>query len=213
MHVLQQISESLRRGEDKKVAELTQQALDAGVTPGQILNDGLLAGMDVVSARFGANEIFLPEVLLAARAMNAGMNLIKPLLIAGEVRSLGKVVIGTVMGDLHDIGKNLVGVMLRGAGFEVIDLGANVAPERFVETAEAEGAQVVGLSALLTTTMSGMKDVVSLVKDKGLDGRVKVIVGGAPLSQAFADAIGADGYGYDASNAVTLVKKLTGVAS
>jgi len=123
------------------------------------------------------------------------------------------VVIGTVMGDLHDIGKNLVGVMLRGAGFEVIDLGANVAPERFVETAEAEGAQVVGLSALLTTTMSGMKDVVSLVKDKGLDGRVKVIVGGAPLSQAFADAIGADGYGYDASNAVTLVKKLTGVAS
>ena len=212
MNVVQQISESLQRGEDKKVAELTRQALDAGLTAGQILNDGLLAGMDVVSARFGANEIFLPEVLLSARAMNAGMDLIKPLLIAGEVRSLGKVVIGTMRGDLHDIGKNLVGVMLKGAGFEVIDLGANVAPERFVETAEAEGAQVVGLSALLTTTMTGMKDVVSLVKDKGLDGRVKVIVGGAPLSQAFADSIGADGYGYDASNAVTLVKKLTGVA-
>jgi 5-methyltetrahydrofolate--homocysteine methyltransferase len=204
------ISESLQRGEDKKVAELTRQALDAGLTAGQILNDGLLAGMDVVSARFGANEIFLPEVLLSARAMNAGMDLIKPLLIAGEVRSLGKVVIGTMRGDLHDIGKNLVGVMLKGAGFEVIDLGANVAPERFVDTAEAEGAQVVGLSALLTTTMTGMKDVVSLVKDKGLDGRVKVIVGGAPLSQAFADEIGADGYGYDASNAVTLVKRLTG---
>ena len=213
MNVVQQISESLQRGEDKKVAELTRQALDAGLTAGQILNDGLLAGMDVVSARFGANEIFLPEVLLSARAMNAGMDLIKPLLIAGEVRSLGKVVIGTMRGDLHDIGKNLVGVMLKGAGFEVIDLGANVAPERFVETAEAEGAQVVGLSALLTTTMTGMKDVVSLVKDKGLDGRVKVIVGGAPLSQAFADEIGADGYGYDASNAVTLVKRLTGVAS
>jgi len=213
MNVVQQISESLQRGEDKKVAELTRQALDAGLTAGQILNDGLLAGMDVVSARFGANEIFLPEVLLSARAMNAGMDLIKPLLIAGEVRSLGKVVIGTIRGDLHDIGKNLVGVMLKGAGFEVIDLGANVAPERFVETAEAEGAQVVGLSALLTTTMTGMKDVVSLVKDKGLDGRVKVIVGGAPLSQAFADEIGADGYGYDASNAVTLVKRLTGVAS
>ena len=212
MNVVQQISESLQRGEDKKVAELTRQALDAGLTAGQILNDGLLAGMDVVSARFGANEIFLPEVLLSARAMNAGMDLIKPLLIAGEVRSLGKVVIGTMRGDLHDIGKNLVGVMLKGAGFEVIDLGANVAPERFVETAEAEGAQVVGLSALLTTTMIGMKDVVSLVKDKGLDGRVKVIVGGAPLSQAFADSIGADGYGYDASNAVTLVKRLTGVA-
>jgi 5-methyltetrahydrofolate--homocysteine methyltransferase len=213
MNVVQQISESLQRGEDKKVAELTRQALDAGLTAGQILNDGLLAGMDVVSARFGANEIFLPEVLLSARAMNAGMDLIKPLLIAGEVRSLGKVVIGTMRGDLHDIGKNLVGVMLKGAGFEVIDLGANVAPERFVETADAEGAQVVGLSALLTTTMTGMKDVVSLVKDKGLDGRVKVIVGGAPLSQAFADEIGADGYGYDASNAVTLVKRLTGVAS
>ncbi len=213
MDVLKQISESLQRGEDKKVAELTRQALDAGLTAGQILNDGLLAGMDVVSARFGANEIFLPEVLLSARAMNAGMDLIKPLLIAGEVRSLGKVVIGTMRGDLHDIGKNLVGVMLKGAGFEVIDLGANVAPERFVDTAEAEGAQVVGLSALLTTTMTGMKDVVSLVKDKGLDGRVKVIVGGAPLSQAFADEIGADGYGYDASNAVTLVKRLTGVAS
>jgi len=212
MDVVQQISESLQRGEDKKVAELTRQALDAGLTAGQILNDGLLAGMDVVSARFGANEIFLPEVLLSARAMNAGMDLIKPLLIAGEVRSLGKVVIGTMRGDLHDIGKNLVGIMLKGAGFEVIDLGANVAPERFVETADAEGAQVVGLSALLTTTMTGMKDVVSLVKDKGLDGRVKVIVGGAPLSQAFADEIGADGYGYDASNAVTLVKRLTGVA-
>ena len=212
MTVLQQISESLQRGEDKKVAELTRQAIDDGLAAGQILNDGLLAGMDVVSERFGANEIFLPEVLLAARAMNAGMNLLKPLLIAGQVRSLGKVVIGTVKGDLHDIGKNLVGVMLKGAGFEVIDLGANVAPERFVETAEAEGAQVVGLSALLTTTMSGMKDVVDLVKGKGLEDRVKVIVGGAPLSQAFADSIGADGYGYDASNAVTLVKRLTGLA-
>jgi 5-methyltetrahydrofolate--homocysteine methyltransferase len=212
MDVLQQISESLQRGEDKKVAELTRQAIDQGLVAGQILNEGLLAGMDVVSTRFGANEIFLPEVLLAARAMNAGMTLINPLLIADEVRSLGKVVIGTVKGDLHDIGKNLVGVMLKGAGFEVIDLGANVAPERFVETAEAEGAQVVGLSALLTTTMAGMKDVVSLLRDRGLDGRVKVIVGGAPLSQAFADSIGADGYGYDASNAVTLVKRLTGVA-
>jgi 5-methyltetrahydrofolate--homocysteine methyltransferase len=212
MEILQQISESLQRGEDRKVAELTRQSIEAGLAPSQILNDGLLAGMDVVGRRFGANEIFLPEVLLAARAMNAGMNLLKPLLIAGEVPSLGKVVIGTIKGDLHDIGKNLVGVMLKGAGFEVIDLGADVAPERFVDTAAAEDAQVVGLSALLTTTMVGMKDVVDLIKDRGLAGRVKVIVGGAPLSRAFADAIGADGYGYDASNAVTLVKKLTGVA-
>ena len=212
MEVLEQISESLQRGEDQKVAELTQQAIDAGVAAGQILNDGLLAGMDVVGERFGANEVFLPEVLLSARAMNAGMDLIKPLLIADDVRSLGKVVIGTVKGDLHDIGKNLVGIMLKGAGFEVIDLGADVPAERFVETAEAEGAPVIGLSPLLTTTMSGMKDVVDLIKGKGLEGRVKVIVGGAPLSRAFADDIGADGYGYDAASAVSLVKQLAGVA-
>ena len=212
MEILQQISESLQKGEDQKVAELTQQAIDAGVGAGQILNDGLLAGMDVVGRRFGANEIFLPEVLLSARAMNAGMDLIKPLLIADDVPSLGKVVIGTVKGDLHDIGKNLVGIMLKGAGFEVVDLGADVAAEKFVETAEAEGASVVGLSALLTTTMAGMKDVVELIRDKGLEGKVKVIVGGAPLSQAFADEIGADAYGYDAANAVAIVKGLAGVA-
>jgi len=212
MEVLEQISESLQRGEDQKVAELTQQAIDAGVAAGQILNDGLLAGMDVVGERFGANEVFLPEVLLSARAMNAGMDLIKKLLIADDVHSLGKVVIGTVKGDLHDIGKNLVGIMLKGAGFEVIDLGADVPAERFVETAEAEGAPVIGLSTLLTTTMSGMKDVVDLIKGKGLEGQVKVIVGGAPLSRAFADDIGADGYGYDAASAVSLVKELAGVA-
>jgi 5-methyltetrahydrofolate--homocysteine methyltransferase len=211
MEILQQISESLQKGEDQKVAELTQQAIDAGVGAGQILNDGLLAGMDVVGKRFGANEIFLPEVLLSARAMNAGMDLIKPLLIADDVPSLGKVVIGTIKGDLHDIGKNLVGIMLKGAGFDVVDLGADVAPDRFVETAEAEGASVVGLSALLTTTMIGMKDVVELIKDRGLEDKVKVIVGGAPLSQAFADEIGADAYGYDAANAVTIVKDLAGV--
>jgi 5-methyltetrahydrofolate--homocysteine methyltransferase len=211
MEILQQISESLQKGEDQNVAELTQQAIDAGVGAGRILNDGLLAGMDVVGKRFGANEIFLPEVLLSARAMNAGMDLIKPLLIADDVPSLGKVVIGTIKGDLHDIGKNLVGIMLKGAGFDVVDLGADVAPDTFVETAEAEGASVVGLSALLTTTMIGMKDVVELIKEKGLEDKVKVIVGGAPLSQAFADEIGADAYGYDAANAVTIVKDLAGV--
>ncbi len=212
MEVLQQIIESLQRGDNQKVAELTQQAIDAGLGAAQILNDGLLAGMDVIGEKFGANEIFLPEVLLSARAMNAGMDLIKPLLVADDVPSLGKAVIGTVRGDLHDIGKNLVGIMLKGAGFEVIDLGSDVAPEVFVETAEAEGAMVVGLSALLTTTMSGMKDVVELVKSKGLEGKVRVIVGGAPLSQAFADDIGADAYGYDASNAVEIVKRFTGAA-
>ncbi len=212
MSVLQQISESIQRGEDQKVGALTQQAIDGGLSATDILNNGLLAGMDVVGQRFGANEIFLPEVLLSARVMNAGMDLIKPLLVADDVPSLGKVVIGTIKGDLHDIGKNLVGIMLRGAGYEVIDLGADVAAERFVDTADTEGAQVIGLSALLTTTMSGMKDVVELVKTKGLEGKVKVIVGGAPLSQAFADDIGADGYGYDASNAVNIVKNFAGVA-
>ena len=180
MSLLQQISENLQKGDDKTVAELTQKAIDEGVGASEILNEGLLAGMD----------------------------LIKPLLVAADVPSLGKVVIGTIKGDLHDIGKNLVGIMLRGAGYDVIDLGADVAAERFVETADTEGAQVIGLSALLTTTMSGMKDVVELVKSKGLEGKVKVIVGGAPLSQAFADDIGADGYGYDASNAVDIVKGL-----
>jgi 5-methyltetrahydrofolate--homocysteine methyltransferase len=212
MDVLQQISESLQRGEDSKTAELTQQAIDAGLTAGEILNQGLMAGMDVIGRKFGAHEIFLPEVLLAARAMNAGVELLKPLLIAEDVPALGKVVVGTVKGDLHDIGKNLVGIMLKGAGFEVIDLGADVAPERFVDTAEEHGASVVGLSALLTTTMAGMRKVVELVNERGLKGRVKVVVGGAPLSKQFADEIGADAYGYDASNAVEVVKRLTGVA-
>jgi 5-methyltetrahydrofolate--homocysteine methyltransferase len=213
MDVLNQISESLQKGDDARVRELTQQAIDDGVSAGKILNQGLLAGMDVVGQKFGANEIFLPEVLLAARAMNAGMELVKPLLIADDVPSLGKVVIGTVKGDLHDIGKNLVGIMLKGAGFEVIDLGADVPAERFVESAKAEGAKVVGLSALLTTTMSGMKDVVQLVRSEGLSDQVKVIIGGAPVSQQFADDIGADGYGYDAANAVSLVKSLIGGAA
>jgi 5-methyltetrahydrofolate--homocysteine methyltransferase len=212
MEVLKQINDGLQRGEDQKVAELTRQAIDAGLPAAQILNDGLLAGMDVVGKRFGANEIFLPEVLLSARAMNAGVDLLKPLLIEEDVPSLGKVVIGTIQGDLHDIGKNLVGIMLKGAGYEVIDLGSDVSPERFVDAAEAEGAAVVGLSALLTTTMIRMKDVVELVRAKGLEDRVKVIIGGAPLSQDFADDIGADAYGYDASNAVDLVKGFSGAA-
>jgi len=208
MEILQQISESLQRGENERVAELTQQAIDAGLSPTQILDEGLLPGMEVVGRRFGAHEIFLPEMLLAARAMNAGVDLLKPLFIAGEMPSRGKVVIGTVKGDLHDIGKNLVGIMLKGAGYEVIDVGSDVAADVFVDTAESEGASVVGLSALLTTTMTGMKDVVELVKSRGLQDKVKVIVGGAPLSKDFADEIGADAYGYDAGNAVEIVKGL-----
>jgi 5-methyltetrahydrofolate--homocysteine methyltransferase len=210
MDVLRDIDESLQRGEDREVAELARKAVADGLSASQILNQGLPAGMDVIGRRFGAHEIFLPEVLLAARAMHAGIEVIKPLLIAEDVPSLGKVVLGTVKGDLHDIGKNLVGIMLEGAGFEVVDLGADVAPERFVDAAEAEGASVIGLSALLTTTMTGMRQVVQLVRDRGLAGRVKVVVGGAPLSRQFAAEIGADAYGYDASNAVEVVKQLTG---
>jgi 5-methyltetrahydrofolate--homocysteine methyltransferase len=210
MEILEKISESLQRGEHEQVAQLTKQAIDAGLSATKILNDGLLPGMAVIGRRFGAHEIFLPEMLLAARAMNAGIDLLKPLFIAGEMPTQGKVVIGTVKGDLHDIGKNLVGIMLKGAGFEVVDVGSDVAAEVFVDAAEAEKASVVGLSALLTTTMTGMKEVVDLVKARGLQDKVKIIVGGAPLSKAFADEIGADAYGYDAGNAVEIVKELIG---
>jgi len=210
MEILQQISETLQRGEHEQVAELTKQAIDAGLSAPQILNDGLMTGMDVIGQRFGAHEIFLPELLLAARAMNAGIDLLKPLFVGGEMPTQGKVVIGTVKGDLHDIGKNLVGIMLKGAGYEVVDVGCDVKPDVFVDAAEKEGASVVGLSALLTTTMTGMKDVVDLVKARGLQDKVKVIVGGAPLSKAYADEIGADAYGYDAGNAVEIVKEMVG---
>jgi 5-methyltetrahydrofolate--homocysteine methyltransferase len=164
--------------------------------------------MNVVGEQFRQREIFLPDVLLAARAMYAGLDLLKPLLARDGVPSAGTVVIGSVKGDLHDIGKNLVGIMLRGAGFEVVDLGHDVPPERFVDTAASEGASVIGLSALLTTTMPGMRQVVDLLCARGLAGRVKVIVGGAPVSAEFARAIGADAYGYDAANAVEQVRKL-----
>jgi 5-methyltetrahydrofolate--homocysteine methyltransferase len=212
MDLLHEIDEALQHGDDSRVAELTRRAIDDGLSAADILNNGLLAGMAVVGRKFGAHEIFLPEVLLAARAMNAGVELLKPLLIADNVPSLGKVVIGTVKGDMHDIGKNLVGIMLKGAGFEVIDLGSDVPAERFVDSAVSEGASVIGMSALLTTTMAGMRGVVDLIRERGLDRDIKVIVGGAPLSKDFANEIGADGYGYDATSAVTLVKKLSGVA-
>ncbi|MEX1310395.1 MAG: corrinoid protein [Candidatus Sulfomarinibacteraceae bacterium] len=212
VELLDQISERLQKGDNTTVAELTRRAIDTGIPATEILDRGLLAGMDVVGERFGAHEIFLPEVLLAARAMKAGMDLVKPLLVTGDAPSRGKVVLGTVKGDVHDIGKNLVGIMLEGAGFEVVDLGTGVAAETFVDTAVAEGASVIGLSALLTTTMPGMREVVDLIRERGHRGDLRVIVGGAPLSQAFADEIGADGYSYDAAGAVELVKTLVGAA-
>ena len=212
MELLREISESLQGGDHATVAELTGRAVTDGIPAAEILDEGLIAGMNVVGRKFGAHEIFLPQVLLAARAMNAGIAILKPLLAEGKVQPLGKVVIGTMKGDLHDIGKNLVGIMLKGAGFEVIDLGSDVPAETFVDTAVAEGAAVVGLSALLTTTMAGMRDVVELVRSRGLAGDIKVVIGGAPVSREFASDIGADAYSYDAANAVEVVKRLTGIA-
>lgn len=208
MEILIQIAERLQKGDDEKVFELTRQAIDDGVPPGDILDSGLIAGMNIIGEQFKKHEIFLPDVLLAARAMYAGMDQLKPLLIEEGIPSMGRVAIGTVHGDLHDIGKNLVGIMLKGAGFEVVDLGNDVAPARFVDAAVEHGAPVIGLSALLTTTMPVMKEVVDLVKTRGLN--VRVIVGGAPVSEAFARDIGADAYGFDAANAVERVKALIG---
>ena len=210
MEVLERIASSLERGEDDEVRGLTQEALDGWLAAAEILEGGLIAGMQVVGDHFRAHEIFLPEVLLAARAMTAGVDVLEPHLAKGDVVSRGKIVIGTVKGDLHDIGKNLVGIMLNGAGFEVIDLGKDVPPEKFVETARESNADVIGMSALLTTTMPAMKEVVSLLRERGLDSSVKTLVGGAPVTEAYAKEIGADGYGFDAANAVERVKALVG---
>jgi len=208
MEMLARLAEMLQRGEDQEVLRLTREAVAQGLPAARILNDGLIAGMNVVGERFKCHDIFLPDVLLAARAMYAGMEELKPLLIRDGVPARGRVVLGTVQGDLHDIGKNLVAIMLRGAGYEVVDLGHNVAPAAFVDAAERADARVIGLSALLTTTMPVMRQVVELVRARGLAGRVRVIVGGAPVSADFAREIGADDYGYDGASAVDKVAAL-----
>jgi len=212
MDTLSRIGESLQRGDDRQVAEFVAEALAAGMPAGDILNQGLVAGMNVVGDQFRRREIFLPDVLLAARAMYAGLDLLRPHLAREGVPLRGKVVIGSVKGDMHDIGKNLVGIMLKGAGFEVIDLGHDVAPERFVDAAVREGAPLIGMSALLTTTMPRMREVVELLKSRGLAGRVRTIVGGAPVNADYARSIGADAYAGDASRAVDLVTALLGEA-
>jgi 5-methyltetrahydrofolate--homocysteine methyltransferase len=211
MEILDKISTSLQAGDHQKVADLTKEAVDQNLPPKEILDNGLIAGMNVVGEKFRKHEIYLPHVLLAAKAMYAGMDLLKPLFLQGEMPTIGRIVIGTVHGDQHDIGKNLVGIMLKGAGFDVIDLGKDVSAERFVEAAEKEQAGAIGMSALLTTTQSVMQDVIDLLKEKGLKEGIKTIVGGAPLNSEFADEIGADAYAYDASNAVIKVKELLGV--
>ncbi len=210
MAALAELADAVIRGDHAQVATLTREVIRAGTAPKTILDDGLIAGMNVVGDRFRTHEFFLPDVLLAAKAMYAGMDELKPLLIRDGIPAIGKVVIGTVAGDLHDIGKNLVGIMLKGAGFEVIDLGHDVAPERMVQTAQEQGASVIGMSALLTTTMPRMGNVVRLLRERRLAGTIRTIVGGAPVTDAFAREIGADAYGFDAGNAVDVVKDLVG---
>jgi 5-methyltetrahydrofolate--homocysteine methyltransferase len=200
------ICQALMKGRAAEVKTLVQQELDAGAKPATILNDGLLQGMGIIGAKFKKNEVYVPEVLIAARAMKAGMEVLKPHLVAAGVKPLATAVIGTVKGDLHDIGKNLVGMMLEGAGFRVVDGGIDVPPEKFIELARTHGATVIGISALLTTTMVNMKLVVDAVKESGLV--CKVMIGGAPVTQAFSDEIGASGYAPDAASAADLAKKL-----
>ena len=202
MELLNQISEKLQKGKAKDVKALVEQAISENIPVKTILEEGLLSGMSIIGEKFKNNEVFVPEVLVAARAMNAGATLLKPLLAEAGVAATGKVCIGTVEGDLHDIGKNLVKMMLEGKGLEVIDLGTNVSPETYVETAKNEGCQIICCSALLTTTMPVMKDVVDAVRAANLD--VKVMIGGAPVTQAFCDQIGADGYTPDAASAAEM---------
>ena len=207
-NILEQIASNLYNGEDGVVADLVQQALDQGMTPAEILDGGLIVGMDEVGRDFKAGDLFVPEVLIAARAMHAGMNVLRPLLAESDVPSAGKYVIGTVQGDLHDIGKNLVKMMLEGAGFETIDLGTDVNPDTFVAAVREHQPQLVGMSALLTTTMPGMKATIEALQEAGLRDAVRIMVGGAPVTAAFAEQIGADAYAPDAATAVDVARSL-----
>lgn len=205
---LERIKEDLVFGRKDKVVEGIKLALEQGYDVRDILDKGLIAGMNIVGDKFKRNEFYIPEVLLAARAMKAGMEVLTPLIVSSDVKPLGRVVIGTVKGDLHDIGKNLVATMLQGGGFEVIDLGVNVPAERFVKVAAEKEADLVCMSALLTTTMVQMEYVIKELESAGLRNRVKVMVGGAPVTQEFAEKIGADGYGEDAAVAVEKAREL-----
>jgi 5-methyltetrahydrofolate--homocysteine methyltransferase len=200
--------QAISMGKMDQVQELTQKALDAGEPPNKILQEGLIKAMERIGLLFKNNEIYIPEVLIAARAMHAGLDVLRPILAKSTTTSAAKVILGTVRGDLHDIGKNLVGMMLEGGGFEVIDLGIDVPPEKFLQAAREKGAQVIGMSALLTTTMLQMKTTVDLIKAAGLQKEIKTIIGGAPVTAEFAQRIGADGYAPDAASAVQVVKGL-----
>jgi len=203
---LQTLAEAIISGDTNGAVEITKAALDEGTEAKSILNDGLIAGMDVVGVRFKANEIYIPEVLIAARAMKMAMKILEPELAKAGVEPIGKFLIGTVQGDLHDIGKNLVAMMLKGAGFKVIDLGVDVRPEKFIEQAKVAGIQLVGMSTLLTTTMPAMEKTLKALRAAGIS--AKVMIGGAPVTQGYADKIGADGYADDAATAVDVAKSL-----
>lgn len=211
MSIFAEISDNLQRGKHKIVKELVEKAVEDSVPASQILNEGLLAGMNIIGEKFKNNEIYVPEVLIAARAMNTGMQVLKPLLTQDGVQAAGRVCIGTVQGDLHDIGKNLVKMMLEGKGIEVVDLGTDVSPEAFVNTAIEEECQIICCSALLTTTMDVMADVVKCAKDAGIRDKVKIMIGGAPVTDEFCEKIGADKYTSDAASAadaaIELLKK------
>jgi 5-methyltetrahydrofolate--homocysteine methyltransferase len=205
---IQGIYDAVVEGQHKVVQQKVQEALDAGIAADVILNQGLVTAMSEVGRLFEEGEFFVPEMLVAARAMQAGLGLLKPHLVEANVQSTGKVVLGTVKGDLHDIGKNLVSMMLEGAAFEIVDLGSDVSPEKFVEAVQTSGAHIVAMSALLTTTMPNMKTTIDALEAAGVRNKVKVIIGGAPITDAYAKQIGADGYASDASRAVSLAKAL-----
>ena len=205
---LQALAEAVIDGKKDDAEQITQAAIDEGMAPAEIINDGLIAGMAVVGERFKNNEFYVPEVLIAARAMQAGMTMVKPLLGAGEMEAKGTIAIGTVKGDLHDIGKNLVAMMLEGGGFEIVDLSVDVSAEQFIAAVNEQGCDGIALSALLTTTMPSMKDTVDGLVEAGIRENVKVVIGGAPVTQSYADEIGADGYAADAASAVDKFSEL-----
>jgi len=208
--LLEKIAETLIDGNIGKVVSLTKEALDGGISPQQILDQGLLAGMDVVGQRFKAEEMFIPEVLRCAKCMHGAMEILRPLLAETGVESIGTFVIGTVKGDLHDIGKNLVGMMFEGAGFNVVDLGIDREPQAFVDAVKEHKARIVGLSALLTTTMPMMGETIKAIKEAGIRDQVKIMVGGAPVTASFAEKIGADAYASNAASAVEKARALLG---
>ena len=203
---LNKVSEALQRGDAEKVEELVKQALEENLLPKDILENGLIKGMEIIGVKFKKNEVYVPEVLIAARAMHAGMSILRPKLIETGVKNIGTIAIGTVKGDLHDIGKNLVKMMLEGAGFEVIDLGVDVSTDKFVEAVKKHKPNIIGMSALLTTTMVNMAEVIKALEAAGLRDKVKIMIGGAPITQNYADQIGADGYSPDAASAVDKAK-------